>query len=409
MTSMATVPPTSTPTANTFQTGQVLTIAGGHLTHDIFTSFLAPLLPLIIKKLELSLTLAGSLAAFQQLPSLVNPLLGVLADRGSLRWFAVLAPTVTAVAMSAMGLAPTFTALVILLLVAGVSTAVWHVPAPVMIARVSGRQVGQGMSFFMLGGELARTIGPLLAVGAVTWWGLDGIWRLAPAAMVASAILYWRTREIGGARPATHADGSWAETWRELKRVMLPIAGIIAARGFMVAALTTFLPTFLSSEGASLQQAGGSLSILELAGAAGVLTSGTISDRLGRRRVLVFILSVAPVLMLAFLAVRGWATVLLLMAMGFTTLSTNPVLMALVQECGRHHPATANGLYMALQFAGQSLCIVLVGAMADRWGLRAAYQWCALIGFAGVGFVLLLPRRTTAPRDERPLRVTDDE
>jgi len=63
--------------------------------------------------------------------------------------------------------------------------------------------------------------------------------------------------------------------------VLLPIAGILLARGFMLAALTTFLPTFLASEGASLQQAGGALSILELAGAAGVLTSGTVSDRLG--------------------------------------------------------------------------------------------------------------------------------
>jgi len=55
----------------------------GSPDHDIFTSFLAPLLPLIIQKLGLSLTLAGSLAAFQQLPSLINPFLGLLADRGS--------------------------------------------------------------------------------------------------------------------------------------------------------------------------------------------------------------------------------------------------------------------------------------------------------------------------------------
>lgn len=390
----------SRPRAGAFQTGQVLTIAGGHLIHDVFTSFLAPLLPLIIQKLGLSLTLAGSLAAFQQLPSLVNPFLGLLADRGSLRWLAVLAPTVTAVTMSLIGVAPDYAVLVILLLVAGVSTALWHVPTPVMIARVAGRQVGQGMSFFMVGGELARTIGPLLVVSAVSWWGLEGVWRLAPVAVAASAVLYWRMRDIGEAQPATRAAGSWAETWRELSRVMLPIAGILAARGFMVAALTTFLPTFLSSEGSSLQQAGGALSVLELAGAVGVLTSGTVSDRLGRRRVLAFVLSVAPVLMLVFLAVRGWATVPLLLALGFTTLSTNPVLMALVQEYGHDHPATANGLYMALSFAGQSLSIILVGAMADRWGLRAAYQICALLGFAGVVFVLLLPRRTTALRGE---------
>ena len=386
---------TSAPITGTFQTGQVLTIAGGHLIHDIFTSFLAPLLPLIIQKLSLSLTLAGALAAFQQLPSLINPFLGLLADRGSLRWFVILTPAVTATVMSLIGVAPGYTVLVILLLVAGVSTAVWHTPTPAMVARVSGRQVGQGMSFFMLGGALAYTVGPLLAVAAVSWWGLEGIWRLIPLGVAASAVLYWRTRGISDARPATHANGSWTESWRELRQVMLPIAGIVVAQGFMTVALSTFLPTFLSSEGASLWQAGSALSVVEVAGAVGALTTGTISDRLGRRRVLAFVLLVSPVLMLLFLAVRGWAIYPALLAVGLTTLSTNPVMMALVQEYSRHHPATANGLYMATTFATKSLIIVGVGAMADYWGLRATFQWCALLGFAGVAFVFLLPKRVT--------------
>ena len=378
--------------AESFQTGRVLTIAGGHLIHDIFTSFLAPLLPLIISKLGLSLTLAGSLAAFQQFPGLINPFLGVLADRGSLRWLAILSPTLTAAAMSMIGVAPTYTVLVILLLVTGISSAFWHVPMPVVIARVAGRRVGQGMSFFMLGGELARSIGPVIAVGAVSLWGLEGTWRLIPVGAAASVVIYLRLRGVT-IRSTSRSNGSWAESWRVIRRVMLPIAGILAAKGFMTAALTTFLPTFLSSEGADLWLAGGALSLLELAGAVGVLASGTISDRLGRRNVLGFVLLIAPVLMLMFLAIRGWLMLPLLLALGLTALSTNPVMMALVQEYSRDHPATANGIYMALSFAGQSLIIFIVGAVADRWGLRATFQACALIGFAGLPFVLLLPKR----------------
>jgi FSR family fosmidomycin resistance protein-like MFS transporter len=388
--------PTAAPAAE-FQTGRVLTIAGGHLIHDIFSSFLAPLLPLIITKLGLSLTLAGSLASLQQLPGLINPLLGMLADRGSLRWLAILSPTITAVTMSLIGIAPTYTVLVILLLTTGFSSAFWHVPTPVMIARVSGRQVGQGMSFFMLGGELARSVGPVIAVGAVSLWGLEGLWRLMPVGLAASAVIYWRLRDVD-VRPARRANGAWADSWRELRRVLLPAIGIMLARGFMVAALTTFLPTFLVSEGADLKFAGGALSVLELAGAVGVLTSGTASDRLGRRNVLGVILTVSPLLMLAFLALRGWAMFPLLLVLGFTTLSTNPVLMALVQEYSRDHPATANGLFMASNFAGQALIIFLVGAAADQFGLRATFMACAGIGFAGLPFVLMLPHETTDGR-----------
>jgi MFS transporter, FSR family, fosmidomycin resistance protein len=392
--------PVATPVSESFRTWEVMTIAGGHLTHDIFTSFLAPLLPLIIQKLGLSLTLAGSLASFQQLPSLINPFLGLLADRGSLRWLVVLTPTVTALVMCLMGIAPTYTILSILLIVAGFSTAVWHTPTPAMVARVSGRQVGQGMSFFMLGGSLAYTVGPLLAVAAVSWWGLEGIWRLIPLGVAASIMLYWRTRGITGAPSASRANGSWSQSWGALRPVMLPIAGIIVAQGFMNVALSTYLPTFLSLEGASLWQAGSALSIVEMAGAVGALVTGTVSDRLGRRQVLAFALSTAPLLMLLFLAVRGWAVFATLLAVGLTAYSTNPVMMALVQEHSRDHPATANGLYMATMFASRSLIIVAVGAMADRWGLRTAFQWSALLGFAAVGFVLLLPRRATVPRNE---------
>lgn len=373
-----------------FHTGQVITIAGGHLIHDVFTSFLPPLLPEIIKKLGISLTLAGSLSAFQQFPSLINPFLGLLADRGDLRWFAILAPTLTAATMSVIGLAPNYAILVILLLVSGISTAAWHVPTPVMIARVSGRRVGQGMSFFMLGGELARTLGPLLAVAAVSLWGIEGAYRLIPLGVAASVILYWRLGDTNTSI-VKRTNGSWAETWQELRQVLLPIAGIIAAQGFMSAALSTFLPTFLSSEGASLWWAGSAFSVMELAAAVGAFASGTISDRVGRKRVLSFTLIAAPLLMMAFLAARGWWIFPALIVLGLVVFSTNPVLMALVQEYSRHHPATANGLYMAIGFVGRSIIIIIVGAMADRWGLRATFQLSALLGIIGLPFVWLLP------------------
>ncbi|OQY26147.1 MAG: hypothetical protein B6I34_00290 [Anaerolineaceae bacterium 4572_32.1] len=378
------------PLSESFQPNRVFVFAGGHLIHDTFTSFVAPLLPLIIDKLGLSLTLAGSLTVFQRLPSMANPFIGLLADRVSLRWFVILAPAVTAAAMSSIGLAPTYISLAILLLVAGVSSAAWHVPAPVMTAQVSGRKIGLGMSLFMLGGELARTIGPLLAVGAVSLWGLEGIWRTLPLGIAASLLLYWRLHSLT-ARATRTNNGSLAEAWRGLRKVLLPLTGIIVARSFMTSALTTFLPTLLASEGATLWFASASLSIFELAGALGALTSGTLSDRLGRRRVLFFVMFTSPLAMILFLAVSGWLSVPVLVVLGFLTLSTSPVMMAMIQEQGRDYPATANGLYMATGFLVRSAVVIAVGAVADRWGLRTAFEWSAIAGLLGLPFVWLLP------------------
>ena len=90
----------------------------------------------------------------------------------------------------------TYGVLLILLFSAGVSVSLFHVPAPVMISRVSGNQKGKGMSFYMTGGELARTIGPRIAVGAVSLWGLEGYYPIMLFGILASIWLYFRFQSV---------------------------------------------------------------------------------------------------------------------------------------------------------------------------------------------------------------------
>ena len=68
-----------------FQTGNVLLISFSHLLNDTYAAFVAPVLPLLINKFGLSYFLAGILTAGIRLPALLNPLIGILADRTRLR------------------------------------------------------------------------------------------------------------------------------------------------------------------------------------------------------------------------------------------------------------------------------------------------------------------------------------
>ena len=330
-----------------FQTGQVLTIVGGHFVHDTFTAFVPVLLPEIIEKLSLSLAQAGSLWGFLQYPALLNPFIGYLADSLSLRYFVILAPAVTATLISLLGLASNYGILAILLFATGVSVACFHAPAPPMIARISGAQLGKGMSWFMAGGEFARTVGPLLVVGAVSVWTLDGIYRLMVLGWVASLILYWRLRDIP-ARSDKKQD--LRAMLPAARRLFVPLLGVVIPRQVMLTALAVYLPTFMRLEGASLWVAGASLSIWELAGIGGALTSGTLSDRFGRKKLLLIMMLSSSVLMLIFLNTSGWLVVPILLLLGFTALSGTPVMMAMVQEQLPHHRAMANGLFMSMTF-----------------------------------------------------------
>lgn len=378
-----------------FRASLVVPIAGAHFLHDIFTSLLPPLLPLLIKNLGLSLLLASSLTVAIQLPSIFNPLLGVMVDhRHWHRRLLILAPGVTGVLLCLIGLAPSYGVLVCLLLTAGCSVAGIHVAGPVLVHRFSGPSVGRGMSFFMVGGELARTVGPIVAVQAVSSLGLRGIWQIAPVAALSSLLLAWRIPAV--AVPADREPPlPLTALWRRMQGVFTAVIGILLARAFMVGALTTFLPTYIYGKGEGLWIANISLSVLEAGGVAGALLSGTLSDRLGRRLVLFAAVLLSPVLMLIFLWTGGALRLAVLAALGLVTLSTTPVLMALVIEHSGTSPAAATGTFMMISFALRALITLVVGAAGDLWGLDATYLACALLATVGLPFVFRLPRDHT--------------
>jgi FSR family fosmidomycin resistance protein-like MFS transporter len=172
---------------------------------------------------------------------------------------------------------------------------------------------------------------------------------------------------------------------------MIPITGILVARGFLHGCMSAFLPTFITMNTGNLWLAGAGLTIYEAAGVAGVMVAGTLSDRFGRRRMLIFSLLGAPVSLLAFVWMDGWAAYILLGLTGFTLLSTTPVMLALVQENAGESPSAANGLYMMISFMARSAVVVIVGFAGDLIGLRGTFIIFALVGFMGLPFVLRLP------------------
>ena len=374
-----------------FQTDKVLLISGSHFIHDIYSSFLSPLLPLLISKFGLSMLLAGSLTVIFRLPALLNPVIGIISDRIELGIWVILAPAITAIAMSLMGLAPNYSILCILLLTAGLSATVFHVLGPPMIARLSGASLGRGMGFWMTGGEIARTIGPLFAVWAVTNLSLEGSYPVMIVGIMASIFLLMRLKGLRS-KSSHRSEQSIKEVLCSMRKVMIPLTGIIISRGFLVGTLAAYLPTYVVSSGKSLLMGGISLAVLELAGIVGTLLGGTLSDRIGRRPVLFMTMPISTLLMLSVLYSPDWMLLPLLILLGLAVFSYAPVIMAVVHDhCGKNRGA-ANGLYMMISFLSTASVVVFIGWLSDLLGISTAFAISALLGLAGVPIILFLPK-----------------
>ncbi len=372
-----------------FQTERVATVSLGHSLHDTFSAFVAPLLPLLQERLATNYAQTGSLAIYAQLPNLFNPLIGYIADKVSLRYFIIFAPAVTATLMSCLGLTSSYLQTAMLLTAAGFSVAAFHAPAPALIANLAGNRVGRGMSIFMAAGELGRTIGPVLVAWGVAQYGLDGLWRLAFIGWAVTIILFWRLHDIP-AQPA--ATSGFKEALPTLKRIFPALMVMMFARVFLVAATTTYLPLYMENElGSSFQLAALSLTILEGASVLGALSSGTLSDLIGRKRILLFLFLTAPIIAILFLYAPATLAVPLLLLLGLTAIPHTPVFLAIVQDFFPSNRALGNGLFLASNFVSRAFAIFVVGVLADNFGLTNAFLFSAVMGFASIPALRFLP------------------
>lgn len=382
-----------------FQKGKVLSISAVHFVHDCYTSFLAPALPLIIDKLGISYGMTGLLAVIQRIPSLLNPLIGIIAERPVMRYMVIFSPALTAVFMSLIGIAPGYVFLAILLFFSGISSTLWHIPTPVMVKQLSGSRTGKGMSYYMVGGELARTAGPLIILGVISLWGLEGTWKMMPFGFVASVILYFNFRNANFTPPSSsrlHQEGSYWKIFLRFGAAFALTGGYTFFQAGMKASLTYYLPTFLTSMGNSLHYSELALTAIQLAGAAGALFAGTLSDKLGRNRILLIVSLATPLLTLLFLKLDGFWIFPVLLPLGFFLFAPTSVMLATVQDLDTEKKAFVNSIYMTLNFFVSVMVYPIVGVIIDRVGFLPTFRAVALLGFGAAIIVLITRKKLSA-------------
>jgi len=386
-----------------FNKEKVCTISLAHLSHDIFSSFLAPLLPLLIEKLGITLFMSAFLDIARRVPSLFNPFFGLMAEKKGVKYFVILTPAITAISMSLIGLSTSYIMLCLLLIVSGISSAFFHIPSPTMIKEASGNRVGLGMSFFMVGGELARTVGPLLVLSGVSWWGLEGIYRLMPIGILSSIILYIKLKDFDIDRPIKKSKnrGDVKKLLKEYYPFFIAIGFLIMAQSGMKSALSFYLPVYLVHQGESLWYAGISLSILQFFGVLGTFLSGNFSDKIGRKNMLL-IASFASILFMGLFIWSG--NIIILALLGLSVFATNPVLLALVQDSSSNMPTFMNSIYMSINFGVSSFMVFVIGYLGDSYGLKTTYIVSALIALIAIPMIFILNRHREPPHPSSKTR-----
>jgi MFS transporter, FSR family, fosmidomycin resistance protein len=366
-----------------------------HFFIDVYSSALGALQPYLVGRLGLSLEqagIAGGVMIFSS--SVMQPAYGYLSDRLHTRLFTILAPAVAGVFISALGWAPSYALVLLLVVLGGAGIAAFHPQGSALAIADAGASRGRAMSLFVSAGTLGMAIGPTYFTAVIGRTGLErSLWAAVPGVLVTITLVWLLPRANVRSTFRVEKKLNWDELYA-VRKPLTVLYFLVFIRSIVQITYAQFLPLYLSRErGFSLQQSSLLLSMYLACGAVGGFLGGHFADRFGGKRIIMIsMLGSVPFLATFFLA-HGVLAALGLAIGGLVLLFTIPVNVVMAQELAPRQAGTVSALMMGFSWGMAGLVFIpFTGWAADRVGLHAALG--SLVAFPILGFALamLLPK-----------------
>jgi FSR family fosmidomycin resistance protein-like MFS transporter len=381
----------------------VLRLASAHMMVDAFGNIYAPLLPLLIPRLGLSLFMAGTFAMLFQLSASVAQLaFGHLADRWRPRLLLTVGPFLAIVILGFVGTATSKVMLGAILMIGGLGTAAFHPPAAALAHRLGGPQAGLAMSVHITGGTVGLALGPLVFAPFVEHVGVSWSPLLALPAL---GVVWMFARSVPRFEINAGGRGGGVGALRPYAVPLTLLYVIVVLRTLTSLSIATFVPVLVTQRGFPVGTAGTIVAVYLAASGVGGFMGGPLADRFGARRVIILSLLAAVPFLVAAPALHGvWFTVVLAIG-GLFLQSTLPVNVTFGQAIAPVSAATVSSLMMGFAWGTGGLSVPLVGMLADRIGIERTLALLGLVPVMAAAAAWPLPRELSSASGEDKVQV----
>jgi FSR family fosmidomycin resistance protein-like MFS transporter len=365
-----------------------------HFTGDFYSSFINPLFPVFVDKLDLSLTQIGIIAGTMRLLAfIIQPTVGYLADRYQTRVFIFIGLLLPVVFIPLSGIAPNYWILLLCVAFGSVGSSMFHPSVTGMVPLYAGTKASFSMSIFNTGGTLAFGLGPLFITWYVAFFGLTAM----PATMIAGLlVLAYLSRVI----PKPQSEGmkrsgfwgtlkeSLGDAWKIIALIWL----VMFLRAVVGQSFLTFMPVLFVQKGFSVVSAGTIYALFLVSGTLSGLLSGHVSDRIGFKPVFLFsFLFMAPALLLLLQLNGNWIYLGAALAGGFV-LAPLPLGVTMAQTLAPKGRSMVASLMMGFAFGLGGAIAPIIGKLADTYTIRPVLTVMACIPLFVVPIIVLFPK-----------------
>jgi len=366
------------------------------------------LMPFVQPELDLNNTQIGILAGALSLTwAGAAFLIGVVSDAwGSRKALLVLATLAFSACSFASGLAASFLVMLGARMLMGVSEGgIMPISQALIASEVAPRHRGLAMGVTQNFGSnlLGSFAAPVLLVAFAKAFGWRHAFFLAGAPGLVTALLIWRF--VREPQPVNASEAGTEPRWR-MRQALAERNVLICAllSILLVSYLVTcwaFMPLYLTGvRHYDVQTMGWLMGTLGISATVGAFAISALSDRIGRRPLMIATPLIGIILPLGAMYFQGSVWVLAgIFFVGWSVNGIFPLFMATVpsESVDPRHTATVLGICMGTgEIIGGVLAPFVAGIAADRSGLAAPLL--IMVGLALCAGLLALALRETAPR-----------
>ncbi len=362
-------------------------ISLAHLLNDMVQSIVPSIYPIIKDDMGLSFVQIGVITlVFQMTSSLLQPFVGVYADRRPSPYALALGMCFTLAGLIWLAFAAGYGAMLGAVAVIGMGSSIFHPEASRVAQLAAGRQKGLAQSIFQVGGN-----GPLLAALIVLPHGRIAVLWFALAAILGAAILTkiggWYKRVIRSIDRNSRGVASVVDHLSKgrINMALLVLVVLTFSKQFYLASMTSYFTFFLIDKfGMSIQSSQLCLFAFLAASAIGIIAGGFIGDKIGRKYVIwCSILGAAP-FALALPYVGATLTVVLAVIVGLVISSAFSAILVYATELKPGKVGMIAGLFFGLSFGLGGVGAAFFGWLADVRSISFVFEVSTLLPLLGI-------------------------
>ena len=375
-------------------------MSAGHGVFHWFTQSFVVMLPEIEDAFNLNAVMVGGITSVREIVSGVIALPGgIFTDLARRHWGLVLATCMLlfGIGWLVMGVAPVYLVLLVGMGIVALSASMWHLPGVAALSHHFSHRRGSALSLHGVGGHIGDVAAPTvtgLLLGWLTWQNILTIYAAIPIFL--TVVVFWAFRDIGRRDDGVEhvrpdLSGQMAQTKALFRQPRIwGIVLVAGLRGMAFISFLTFFVLYLNDEvGLSTASRGFYMSLLVLVGVFSTPAMGYLSDRVGRKGVLIpgmVFLCVVTLLLVPF--GQGWTLLVLIALLGTFIFSDQPILTAAALDLVGEGPAATTLGVLSFSRFGMSAASPIIGGVL--YGIEPHYIFYYIASLFALATLVLL-------------------